>query len=221
MTKPIISIIGGTGNEGKGLAYRWARGGYSVLIGSRQQEKAENAVNEIKQLANIPLDISGKTNEEASKQGDVIVLTVPFSAHRVTLESIKENLIGKIFIDVSVPLVPPKVTKVQMPESGSALMQAKEILGKEVLVASAFQNVSHELLLKDQEIDCDVLVCGENREVRVAVLQLVADAGLTGRDAGPIENSVVVEGLTSILIGLNIKHKVHSAGIKITGLPRD
>jgi NADPH-dependent F420 reductase len=146
---------------------------------------------------------------------------VPFSAHEITLKTIKENTQGKVFIDVTVPLVPPKVTRVQMPPAGSALMQAKQILGENVRVSSAFQNVSHELLFKDQEIECDVLVCGEGKEVRTLVLDLVRDAGMLGWDAGPIENSVVVEGLTSVLIGLNIKHKVHSAGIRITGIPRE
>lgn len=221
MHKSIISIIGGTGNEGKGLAYRWAKAGHRVIIGSRQLEKAERAVEDVKSFSEHNLDISGMENPDAGKLGEIIVLTVPFSAHSAILEGIREHIQGKIFIDVTVPLVPPRVTKVQMPPSGSALQQAKAILGENVKVASAFQNISHELLLQDKEIDCDVLVCGEDKEVREQVLDLVKDAGLFGLDAGPIENSVVVEGLTSILIGINKKFKVHSSGIRITGIPRD
>ena len=216
-----IAIIGGTGNEGKGLAYRWSKAGHQVIIGSRKLDKAQNAVNEVLTFAGRALDVTGMENPEAAAAADVVVLTVPFTAHQATLESIKEATQGKLFIDVTVPLVPPRVTKAQMPPAGSALQEAKEILGENVKVASAFQNISHELLFNEAEIECDVLVCGEGKEVRGTVLQLVKDAGLIGWDAGPIENSMVVEGLTSILIGLNIKHKVHSAGIRLTGLPKE
>jgi NADPH-dependent F420 reductase len=216
-----IAIIGGTGNEGKGLAYRWAKAGHQIIIGSREHEKAERAVKEIQEFSSIPLNISGKENTAASRLAEIIVLTVPFSAHEKTLETIKKFAQGKIIIDVTVPLVPPRVTRVQMPPEGSALMQAKQILGDNVRVSSAFQNVSHELLFKDHEIECDVLVCGEDKEVRSLVLDLVKDAGMTGWDAGPIENSMVVEGLTSVLIGLNVKYKVHSAGIRITGITKE
>jgi NADPH-dependent F420 reductase len=217
--KKKIAIIGGTGNEGKGLAYRWGKAGYEVIIGSRLEEKAIKAALEVASFTENEIRVSGKQNTEAAESGDIIVLTVPFKAHRPTLESIREASKGKIFVDVTVPLVPPKVTKVQMPAAGSALQESKKILGEDVKVASAFQNISHEHLLKDNEIDCDVLVCGEGREVREIVLQLVKDAGMTGWDAGPIENSAVVEGLTSILIGINKKHGVLSSGIRITGVP--
>ncbi|MEM5776416.1 MAG: NAD(P)-binding domain-containing protein, partial [Anaerolineaceae bacterium] len=160
-------------------------------------------------------------NTTACREADIIVLTVPYAAHRSTLESIRDDIQGKLFIDVTAPLVPPKVSRVQMPEAGSALKEAKAILGDEVRVASAFQNISHELLLNDEPIECDVLVCGDDKDTRATVIRLVEDAGLAGYDAGPIDNSVVVEGLTSVLIGLNIKHKVHSSGIKITGIPKE
>ncbi len=216
-----ISIIGGTGNEGKGLAYRWAKHGYHVIIGSRQEEKALAAVEEIQQFGTNQIDITGMQNLQAAEKGDLVVLTVPYSAHRVTLETIKDALQGKILIDVTVPLMPPSVSKVQMPPEGSALQEAKSILGEGVRVAAAFQNISHEHLLKDGTIECDVLVCGEGKETREVVLGLVKDAGLVGWDAGPIENAVVVEGLTSVLIGLNRKYKVPSSGIRITGIPRE
>jgi 8-hydroxy-5-deazaflavin:NADPH oxidoreductase len=221
LEKMKIAIIGGTGNEGKGLAYRWAKFGHQVIIGSRNLEKARNAVLELRKLLTDTVHLESMENITACRDAEIIVLTVPYSAHRDTLETIKEVIKGKMFIDVTVPLIPPKVSKVQMPDAGSALKEAKLILGEAVRVSSAFQNISHELLLKDNPIECDVLVCGEDKETRSIVLQLVADAGLQGYDAGPIENSVVVEGLTSILIGLNIQNKVHSAGIRITGIPRN
>jgi len=127
---------------------------------------------------------------------------------------------GKILIDVVVPLNPAKVTRVSMPPEGSAAQQAQKILGESVQVVAAFHSISYESLLSDEEVDCDILVCGRNKDARRQVLGLVQDAGLVGWDAGPIENAMVVEGLTSILIGINIQYKVPSAGIKITGVPR-
>ena len=221
MEKKKIAIVGGTGNEGKGLAYRWAKAGHQVIIGSRNVEKAQAAADEVRNLLSEPADLRGMENIDACRASEIIVLTVPYSAHQVSLETIKEEAQGKIFIDVTVPLVPPRVSKVQMPSAGSALKEAKHALGEGVRVASAFQNISHELLLKDDPIECDVLVCGEDKETRTIALQLVADAGLDGFDAGPVDNAVVVEGLTSILIGLNIQHKVHSTGIRITGIHRN
>ena len=213
-----IGIIGGTGKEGKGLAYRWARAGYSISIGSRQAEKAQAAAAEILQLLGGEAAVEGMTNPEVAASCDVLVLTVPFSAHVDTLNQLREPLRGKILIDVTVPLVPPRVTRVQMPPAGSAAQEAQQILGPEVEVVAAFQNISYEHLLQDEPVDCDVLVCGGSKNGRAIVLKLVQAAGLTGWDAGPIENAVVVEGMTSILIGINKQHGVASAGIKITGL---
>lgn len=221
--KKRISILGGTGKEGKGLAYRWVKAGYEVMIGSRNLEKAVGAVNDLTSIlpSELVKHLKGAINEDAAKKGEVIVMTVPFEAHQVMLKSMKEYLIGKTLIDVSVPLVPPKVTKVQMPAAGSAAMEAFSILGSETQIASAFQNISYERLLNDEDIDCDVLVCGSSKETRQIVLNLVHDAGMVGWDAGPLENSMVVEGLTSILIGLNKQFGSHTAGIKITGIPRE
>jgi NADPH-dependent F420 reductase len=223
--KKTIAIIGGTGKEGKGLAYRWAKAGYKVVIGSRMAEKAQATAAEIRALAGAGvaisgLDITGLANSEAALEADIVVVTVPYSAHRDTFEGLKLSAPGKIFVDVTVPLVPPKVTKVQMPPAGSAAMEAYQILGEGAQLASAFQNISYEHLLKDEKVDCDVLVCGSSKAVRSVVLDLVKAAGLVGFDAGPLENSVVVEGLTSVLIGINKQFDVQSAGIRITGVPR-
>lgn len=212
-----VAVLGGTGKEGKGLAYRWAKAGYKILIGSRTPEKAITTSAEIIEMMDGAGSVVGMSNLEAAEQADIVVLTVPFSAHRATLESIKDSVKGKLFIDVTVPLVPPKVSKVQMPPAGSAAQEAKEILGEEVEVVAAFQNVSHEHLLDNGNVDCDVLVTGTSRNARREVLKLVEAAGLIGWDAGPIENSVVVEGLTSVLININKLYGSTHAGIRITG----
>lgn len=215
-----IGVIGGTGKEGKGLAYRWAKAGYRILIGSRAEEKAVTAASEIMQLLEGSSSVVGLTNLEAAKQSDIVVLTVPYAAHRTTLESIREALKGKLLIDATVPLVPPKITRVQMPPAGSAAQEAKEIVGEEVQVVAAFQNISHELLFDEAEIDCDVLVTGTGKSARQEALKLVAAAGLRGWDAGPIENSVVVEGLASVLININKQYGSTHAGIRITGVSK-
>jgi NADPH-dependent F420 reductase len=165
--------------------------------------------------------IVGMENLEAAQLANIVVLTVPYSAHRETLEGVKEALKGKLLIDVSVPLVPPKVSKVQMPPAGSAAQEAKEILGDDVQVVAAFQNISHEYLMSDDDVECDVLVTGSSRDARAEALMLVEAAGMTGWDAGPIENSVVVEGLTSVLININKRYDSTHSGIKITGVNRD
>ncbi|HET6824135.1 MAG TPA: NADPH-dependent F420 reductase [Anaerolineales bacterium] len=215
-----IAVLGGNGKEGKGLAYRWAKAGYRILIGSRSSEKAVKAASEIMELLEGSSSVVGTTNLEAAGQADIVVLTVPFAAHRETLESVKDALKGKILVDVTAPLVPPKVSKVQMPPAGSAAQQAKEIVGEEVEVVAAFQNVSHEHLLGEENVECDVLVTGTSKKARTEVLTLVEAAGLTGWDAGPIENSVVVEGLTSVLININRIYGSKHSGIKITGVSK-
>jgi NADPH-dependent F420 reductase len=212
-----IAVLGGTGKEGKGLAYRWATAGYHIYIGSRDAEKAQTAANEIMNLLDGDADVEGMDNLDAAQKADIIVLTVPYAAHRATLESVKDVIQGKLFIDVTVPLVPPKVAKVQMPPAGSAAQEAKEILGESAQVAAAFQNISHEHLLEGGDVDCDVLVTGTSPETRAEAIKLVEAAGLTGWDAGPLENSVVIEGLTSVLIGINKKYGSTHAGIRITG----
>jgi NADPH-dependent F420 reductase len=211
-----IAVLGGTGKEGKGLASRWAKSGLSVVIGSRSIDRAKETATEIN-LADYPISVMGEDNLSATRAADIVVISVPYSAHRETLETIKPAMQGKILIDVTVPLVPPKVTKVQMPPAGSAALEAKEILGDTAEIASAFQNISYEHLQGDEEIGCEVLVTGTSKETRSVALELVARAGLTGWDAGPLENSMVAEGLTSILIHVNKIYGTTHAGIRITG----
>jgi NADPH-dependent F420 reductase len=213
-----IAVLGGTGKEGKGLAFRWAKAGYKVIIGSRVAEKAQAVAAELTEMLDGKGAVEGLENLAAAQKADLAVLTVPYSAHKDTLETVKEALQGKILVDVTVPLVPPKVIKVQMPPAGSAAQEAREVLGAGVEVVDAFQNIAFEHLMHGEAIPCDVLVTGSSKEARQEVLKLVEAAGLTGWDAGPIENSVVVEGLTSLLIYMNKQYSSTSAGIKITGL---
>ena len=213
-----IAIFGGTGHEGAGLGLRWAKAGHTVIIGSRAKEKAEAAAAEL----NAKLGkntVQGMDNASAAKEAEIVILTVPYSAHAATLESVKEAVQGKIFVDVTVPLAPPKVSRVQMPPAGSASQEAQNLLGPNVKVVTAFQNIGAEHLSDpDKPIDCDVLVCGDDKEAKAIVIQLAAEAGMKAWDAGPLANAVIPEGLTSVLIGLNLRHKVKSSGIRITGI---
>jgi hypothetical protein len=212
-----LAVLGGTGKEGPGLAFRWARAGYHVLIGSRTLEKAEAAAAALNQRLGEEV-VHGLTNDEAAMQCNIAVLTVPYSAQRVTLEALRPALAGKVLVDVTVP-IGADIGRVSMPPAGSASQEAQEILGADVQVVAAFQNISSVHLADDFPIPCDVLVCGDSPSAREQVLQLVAAIGLTGWDAGPLQNAAVVEGLTSVLLGINKRYKIRGAGIRITGEP--
>lgn len=213
-----ISVIGGTGALGSGLATRWARAGYSVVIGSRDGARAEQIAADLSKT--VSADISGMENSEAAAAGDIVVLTVPYGNHRVTLEAIAPHLNGKIMIDVTVPLMPPKVRTVQLPAEGSAAKAAQILLGDDVRVVSAFQNIAAAHLADlDHAIDCDVLVCGNDPAARGIVIDLAKDAGMRAWHAGRIENSAIAEALTSSLIFINGHYKADGAGIRLTGIP--
>jgi NADPH-dependent F420 reductase len=215
----IVSILGGTGEQGPGMALRWAKAGVEVIIGSRQQARAEGVAAELNRELGQAL-IKGMANPEAAAAADVVALTVPFSAHQATLESVKTQLQGKIVIDVCVPLDPDNPRKMKYPAAGSATQEAQALLGDDVKVVAAFQNVSaHELRQIEHDIDCDVLVCGNDREARQTVMALVNKMGLHPVDVGLAYNAPIIEGLTALLIGLNIRHKVRGSGVRITGLP--
>lgn len=216
-----IAVIGGTGKEGKGLAYRWLKAGYEVTIGSRSAEKATAAAEELMQLTNGMGIARGASNLEAASAAKVIVLTVPYSAHAEILESIKAISHGHVLIDATVPLQAGKPTRVSMPGAGSAAQEARAILGEGCEVAAAFHTISHEHLMKDDPIECDVLVTGTGPDARAVALQLVKAAGLQGWDAGALENSSISEGLTSVLIYINKKYGSRRAGIRITGIGPD
>jgi NADPH-dependent F420 reductase len=216
-----LAVLGGTGNEGGGLARRWANAGHRVILGSRSAEKAARAAT----VMNAALGaerVRGDTNVGAALAADIVVLTVPFSAQRATVEEVRPALAGKILVDATVPLVPPKVARVQLPAEGSAVAAIQRLLGDAVRVVSAFQNVAAEHLNDpDHPIDCDVLVCGDDAAARETVIGLARDIGLRGLHAGSIANSAAAEALTSILIAINARYKVGSAGLRITGVPAD
>lgn len=213
-----LAVLGGTGKEGAGLVKRWALNGYRVIIGSREAEKAQRRAAEMNEELGGNY-IIGMENVEAARQGDLVVLSVPYSAHQATLEGMRGCLAGKILVDVTVPLKPPKVNTVHLPEGKSAALEAQTLLGDSVKVVAAFQNISSEQI-KDPNISvaCDVLVCGDDTEAKQEVIQLVKAAGMRGFDAGPLANAVAVESLTPVLIHINKTYKVHGAGIRITNL---
>jgi NADPH-dependent F420 reductase len=216
MAKESIAILGGTGDLGTGLAIRWAKAGHAIIIGSRTQEKADAAVAELKKIS-PQTPARAMVNSAAAAAGDIVVLTVPFEHQLSTLESVRSGLEGKILIDVTVPLIPPKVGTVQLPPEGSAGKRAQNYLGEGVKVVTAFQNVAAHLLQQDVKIECDVLVAGNSKEARDKVVDLVEEAGMSGWHAGPIENSAAAEALTSILIQINRRHSISHSGIKIVG----
>ena len=219
---PTISIIGGTGAEGSGLALRWAYSGYSVTIGSRSLDKALGKAAELnlKVPATKP-QLVGQDNLVAAKGCQIAVLTVPYNAHRETLLDLKEDLYGKILVDVTVPLMPPKVDQVHMPAGDAAGLEAQEILGPEVRVVSAFQNISAAHLQEpERDIDCDVLVCGNDTLACEEVISLVEAAGMSGLHAGSLVNAIAIESLTPVLISLNKHYKIRDAGIRVTGITR-
>lgn len=213
-----IAVLGGTGDLGWGLAFQFAKAGHHVIIGSRAAEKAERAVEEILKAA-PGLNAQGAANPDAAAEAELIILTVPFGSKQPTLESIAEQVQGKIVIDTTVPLVPPKVMRVQLPEGGAAAKQTQEFLGESVRVVSAFQNIAAAHLREDSldHAECDVLVTGNDPDAREIVVQLAQSIGLHAWHAGAIDNSAVAEALTSVLIFLNKKYKLDGAGIKITG----
>jgi NADPH-dependent F420 reductase len=212
-----ISIVGGTGALGGGLARRWARAGLPVVLGSRDAGRAAAAAAEL--AAAIPgSQVRGLGNRDAAAAGTLVVLTVPFANHEATLREIQPALAGKVLVDATVPLMPPRVARVQLPPQGCAAVAAQQLLGDGVTVVSAFQNVSADSLHTDDELDCDVLVTGNKAEARELVVGLARQAGLRAWHAGSLENSAAAEALTSVLIFMNKRYGGVHTGIRITGL---
>lgn len=213
-----IAILGGTGPEGSGLGLRWAAAGHEVVIGSRLAEKGEGVAAELKDL--LPTGkISGTDNLTAAGRAEIVVLSVPYSAQQPTLEGLREALEGKILVTVVAPTQKPKARVWRLPSGLSAAEEAQQQLGDSVRVVAAFQNIgAHNLKQLDYVADFDVLVCGDKKEDKRIVETLVNDAGFRAVNAGALQNASVVEGLTSILIGINIRNKVKDAGIRITGI---
>lgn len=212
-----IAVIGGTGALGGGLARRWARAGFQVIIGSRDGAKAAAAAAELAQ-AFPGTRVRGAGNPEAAAAGDIVVLAVPFAHQRPILEEVRGALHGKVLVDATVPLVPPKVMRVQLPKEGCAALITQSIVGADTTVVSAFQNVAADVLASDQDPECDVLVAGDKAEARELVIGLAQKAGFRAWHAGPLANSAAMEALTSVLIFMNKHYRAEHAGIRLTGL---
>jgi len=214
-----IGVIGGTGREGRGLALRWAIAGHHVTLGSRDAARAKEAAAEIGALAPRGV-VAGGDNALAVSEGEVVVLCVPYGAHAATLQEHRVGLEGRVLIDITVPLVPPRVSEVQLPAGQSAAMEAQAILGAGTRVVAALHHVSAAHLVEPgYVIDCDVLVCGNDEPARALTIGLVTDLGLRGLDAGALRNAIALESITPVLIHMNKKYKSKGSGIRITGLP--
>jgi len=213
-----IAVLGGTGAQGSGLALRLAAAGHELAIGSRDAARAALAASQFS--ARAGKTIVGSDNRAAAAAAEIAILTVPYAVQRATIEHVLDHLHGKVLVDSTVPLVPPKVGVVQLPDGQSAVAAIQSLAGNRVRVVSAFQNVSAQHLSElDHKIDCDVLVCGDDRAACDIVIALCADMGMRGLHAGPLANSAAAEALTSVLITINRRYKVAGAGIRITGLP--
>lgn len=216
-----VAIVGGTGALGGGLALRCARAGLSVAIGSRDAAKAEAAAREVA-AATGSTKASGHNNIAAAAVGDLVFVTVPFASQAYTLASIRQACSGKIVIDTTVPLMPPKVARVQLPASGSAAQTAADILGPQIRLVTAFHNVSAHKLGLEGEPGCDILVFGDNVEARESVVSLIGTLGMRAVHAGPLANSAAAEAMTSVLISINKRYKIAAgAGIRITGIEKE
>ncbi|HRE42340.1 MAG TPA: NADPH-dependent F420 reductase [Terricaulis sp.] len=215
--KPSLAVLGGTGTLGSGLALRWSQAGYDVILGSRDVDRAAARARELSGLSGAP--ISAMSYRDAARAASIGVLAVPFKSQGEVLSQVKDALAGKVLVDCTAPLVPPKVSRVQMPTEGSAGLRAQGLLGDQVRVVSAFQNVGarhlHDL---GHAIDCDVLICGDDAEARDAVALLVEAAGMRGIIAGPLANAAAAEAMTSLLIFINRHYGCNEAGVRITGL---
>ena len=218
-----IAVLGGTGPAGMGLSLRWARAGERIVIGSRSIERAQEAAATIREKAGASAKVAGEENTAACAASDLLVLTVPFDGQAALLKQLKPAFrANSILIDATVPLassVGGRASRVLGVWQGSAAQQAAELVPKGVTVIGAFHNASADVMNGDDPVDCDVLVCSDDPEATKVVLELAAKIpGVRGVDAGKLENARIVEQITALLIGLNIRHKGHS-GIRITGLP--
>jgi NADPH-dependent F420 reductase len=218
-----IAIIGGTGPAGMGLALRWARAGETIIIGSRDAKRAEQAATSIQQKVGPAASVSGLENSQACAAADILVLTVPFESQTGILKQLKSAITeGSILIDATVPLAAAVGGRPSRPLGvwqGSAAQQAAELVPNEVSVVAAFHNVSAELLNGDAPLDCDVIVCSDDPDAAQLTRELASKIpGVRAVEGGKLENARIVEQITALLIGMNIRHKGH-AGIRITGLP--
>jgi NADPH-dependent F420 reductase len=213
-----IGIIGGTGREGRGLALRWARAGHQVLVGSREAGRAVEKAAELSAMAAGGPRIEGGSNEDAARAGEVAVLAVPYPAHGETLRGLRQALAGRILIDITVPLAPPRVTRVSLPAGGAAALEAQALLDPTTRVVAALHHLSSAHLGDlTHTPDCDVLVCGDDEGARTTAIALCTDLGVRALDAGVLQNAVALESLTPVLLHLNRRYSTN-AGLRITGI---
>jgi 8-hydroxy-5-deazaflavin:NADPH oxidoreductase len=211
----LIAVVGGTGNLGAALARRWVKAGLDLIIGSRDAARAaETAALLTRELGRR---VEPASNHDAAERASLVVVTVPYGAQSATLTDIRPVVSGKIVVDTTVPLVPPKVMRVQLPQEGAAALRAQRLLGPSAVVVSAFHNVAAHRLASGEDIDCDVLVFGDDRQARARVVRLARAAGLRGLHGGPLANSAAAEALTSVLIFVNKTYAVDGAGVRLTG----
>lgn len=211
-----IAIIGGTGKEGGGMALRWARAGHDVFIGSRDGERARAVAAELRAQAGGR--IQGGDNVQAVEASEIAVLSVPYGAHASTLEGLRPVLAGRVLIDITVPLQPPKIGSVHLPAGQAAALEAQAIVGAATPVVAAMHHVSAVKLRDlDASIDCDVLACSDDKAALEKALSLIQDLGVRVFDVGPLRNAIALESLTPLLLHLNRQYKGH-CGLRITGL---
>jgi NADPH-dependent F420 reductase len=211
MTEEVIAVIGGTGNLGAAIARKLAKAGRKVIIGSRASESAQKAA------AELGHGLIGLANPDAAAAADIVMVTVPFAAQEATLASIKPHIAGKIVVDTTVPLMPPKVMRVQLPAEGSAAQRAQSLLGEAANLVSGFHNVAAHKLAKDEDLGCDVLIFGDDKAARAKIVALADLAGMRGIHGGVLANSAAAEAMTSVLIFINKNYQVDGAGVTISG----
>ncbi|HWU27161.1 MAG TPA: NADPH-dependent F420 reductase [Rhizomicrobium sp.] len=215
-----VAVLGGTGPQGSGLALRWAKGGLEVVIGGREAARSARTAERLTEKLQGQGRLSGADNRTAVDGAEIVVLCVPYAAQTETIGQVRDLLNGKILVDVTVPLKPPRVGTVQLPQAGSAAVELQRFLGGQVRLVSAFQNVSAQHLLDlEHDVDCDVLISGDDNDACEAVVRLAKIAGLNAWRAGPLANAAAAEALTSVLIAINRRYKIAGAGIRITGTP--
>jgi NADPH-dependent F420 reductase len=215
-----IAVLGGTGKEGRGLALRWAKAGHEVVLGSRDAERALAKAKELSGLAGLSGNaIGGADNASAARGAEVVLLSVPYTGHAALLTELRADLEGRVVIDITVPLQPPRVREVHLPAGQAAALEAQAILGAGSRVVAALHHVSSiHLGDLDHALDGDVLVCADDDGARAQVMGLVGDLGMRAIDAGPLRNAIALESLTPVLLHINKKYKVEGAGIRFLGV---
>lgn len=218
-----IAILGGTGNQGRGLALRWARAGQTIIIGSRDSQRAREAADKISAEAGTLVQVSGAENSQACASSDVCVMTVPFESQASLLKQLKPSLRpGTVLIDTTVPLaasIGGRPSRVLGVWQGSAAQQTAELVPRGVTVVAAFHNISADLLRGEAPVECDAVICSDDEGARKVAADLAAKIpGVRAIDGGKLENARIVEQITALLIAINIRYKTHGAGIRITGV---